>query len=227
MKSGPLLALETSTRLGSVAVGNGGDLLAEVTLGVEIRHSESLLPAIAFALERARLRPADLAGIVVGSGPGSFTGVRITAATGKGMAHALGIPLYAYSSLEAIAVATGMTDRAVCAMFDARRGEVYAACHRVRENGSVEMLMAPAALPVGDVVATLAADEPVYAGEGAAKYAERIEHGGGNVARGPVPIPRASTLLWLAHHSPARGRIEEPGRWQPDYVRAPGARPMT
>jgi tRNA threonylcarbamoyladenosine biosynthesis protein TsaB len=66
--------------------------------------------------------------VIVGAGPGSFTGVRVAAATARGLAHGLGVPLYAYSSLAAVAMETGL-DGNVCALFDARRGEVYAACY--------------------------------------------------------------------------------------------------
>src|SRR5207237_3219506 len=95
------LALDTSTNIGSVAIGNGADILAEAVIGS--RASEALVPAIDFVLQRAGVARTQLDGIVVAGGPGSFTGVRIAAATAKGFVHALHIPLFAYSGLMSVA----------------------------------------------------------------------------------------------------------------------------
>jgi tRNA threonylcarbamoyladenosine biosynthesis protein TsaB len=223
---GPILAMDTATTLGSVAVGREGELLAEAVIGVEVRHSEALLPAIAFVLDRAGLVPRDLAAIAAGGGPGSFTGVRIAAATAKGMARALERPLYAFSSLEVLAVSAGLDRGPVCALFDARRGEVYGACYREGPDGRVEEVMAPVALPIGEVIEETRAHAPVFAGPGAVAYADVIREHGGAVATGPTALPRASALLWLAATDPDRGLVARPAAWQPGYARTPGARPM-
>jgi tRNA threonylcarbamoyladenosine biosynthesis protein TsaB len=195
-------------------------------LGVDVRHSESLLPAIAFALDRARLAVTDLGGVIVGAGPGSFTGVRIAAATAKGLVHALGIPMFAYSSLEAMAAGVAAAGRPVCAMLDARRGEVYAACYIHGASGLIETLLAPTARPVDEVVVALAARSPLHAGEGASRHAERIECAGGEVAKGPSAVPRATALVWLASNEPERGRVGNASTWQPGYARGSAAKPM-
>ncbi|MDF2697777.1 MAG: tsaB, partial [Labilithrix sp.] len=100
-----LLAFDTSIAVGSVAVGLGGELLASATLDERKEHASRLVPSIEKVLERAAMRITDVGGIVVGEGPGSFTGVRVAAATAKGLAHALGVPLWAFSSLAAAALA--------------------------------------------------------------------------------------------------------------------------
>ena len=137
-----MLALDTATAAGSVAVGAGDRLLAEAQFNVGSGHSAALLPAIDWTLRIAGISVADLGGVVVGGGPGSFTGVRIAAATAKGIVHARRIPLWAYGSLLATAATAGggEGDRPVCALFDARRRDVYAACYRMgkREEGRGE-----------------------------------------------------------------------------------------
>lgn len=223
---GPVLAMDTATSLGSVAVGEGDRLLAEAVIGVEVRHSEALLPAIAFVLQRAGLSPRDLAAIAVGGGPGSFTGVRIAAATAKGMARALERPLIAFRSLEVLAVSAGLHRGPICALFDARRGEVYAACYRRGEDGRVEELMAPVARPIARVIEEVRPYSPLFAGPGAVVSAAVIREHGGRLATGPVALPRASALLWLTATEPDRGFVEHPAAWQPGYARVPGARPM-
>src|SRR5690606_28204288 len=132
----PYLAIDTSTALGSVAVGRRNELLAEVVVGVSAKHSESLLPAIDFALRSSGLEPAGLGAVVVAGGPGSFTGVRVAAATAKGLVRALGIPLFAYSGLLALAAAAPAGGAAVCAPFVAGRGGVYAGGWRFPGGGA-------------------------------------------------------------------------------------------
>lgn len=102
--SGIYLAMETSTPVGSVAVGTLTEVLAETVLGARSEHAARLIPAIDAVLAAAGCRPRDLSGVVVGRGPGSFTGVRVAAATAKGLVASLGIPLYGCSSLAAAAV---------------------------------------------------------------------------------------------------------------------------
>jgi tRNA threonylcarbamoyladenosine biosynthesis protein TsaB len=223
--AGPLLALETSTPLGSVAIGQDGRIRAEITAGVEIRHSEALLPAVAFALERAGLDRSDVAGVVVGAGPGSFTGVRIAAATAKGFAHGLGIPLFAWSSLAALAAGAGAGQRAVCALFDARRDEVYAACYRFPGTEGMITELEPAALPIAEAIRSTLRLNPIYVGDGALKNAGAITAAGGEIGAATIAVPRASALLWLAWRTRGGSRIENVNAWQPVYVRPPGATP--
>ena len=222
--AGPLLAIDTSSPLGGVAVGIGDRLLAEVTLGVQVKHSEALLPAVAFVLERARMVPSDLEGIVVGAGPGSFTGVRIAAATAKGLVYALGVPLFAYSSLAGLAALSGpiIPDRAVCALFDARRTDVYAACYRFPAAGGFQVLLQPVALNVEALLAEVSGFSPLFVGDGALRHASLLS-AHGQVGSAYSAVPRASGLLWLARADGSAGRVARPADWVPDYSRPPGA----
>lgn len=214
------LGIEAATPVGGVAVMRDGAVLAEVTLGLTTRHSELLLPAIDFALRAAGVPRSALDGIVVGEGPGSFTGVRIAAATARGLATALEVPLYAVSSLAAVAAGTGVRDRPVCALFDARRGEVYAGCWQFGPADGVEVVLAPVAAALEEVLAQVAVRAPAFAGEGATRYAERLPYA-------PLPafagVPRAAALLWLHGLDPERGRIERAAGWEPSYLRTSGA----
>ena len=220
---GPWLALDTATPLGSVAIGWPGRILAEVTLGVQVRHSEALLPAISFVLERTSIRQQELSRIIVGAGPGSFTGVRIAAATGKGLARALGLPLFAYSSLAALAANAAVAGEPVCALFDARRNEVYAACYRFPPNGGITTELAPAAMEIDDVLRRVLVLDPVFVGEGAIRHRERIAALGGRLALPAMVVPHSSALIWLAGEAPELGQVSDPAHWVPDYARPAGA----
>ena len=217
----PLLALDTSTPVGSVAVGRPGRLLAEAVIGVGVRHAEALLPAIDFAMGRAGIGPEDLGGIVVAGGPGSFTGVRIAGAAAKGLARALDLPLYSYSGLLVLAAGLAASERPVCALFDARREEVYAATYAFG-SGRPTVLLSPGPRPVDEVLAAAGSPAPLYVGDGALKHRSRLEAAGAHVAPAHLAYPRAASLLWLAEVDPS-GRVETPAAWEPAYLRPSGA----
>lgn len=214
------LALETSTALGSLALDEEGRLLAECTLSVRATHSETILPEVERLADRAGVAPTALEAIVVGAGPGSFTGVRIAAALAKGLCFGIRAPLYAYSSLAA--VAAGAAPGPVCALFDARRGEVYAAAFE--PEAGPEPVFGPEALAVATLLDRLG--EPGrwrFAGEGARRHRQALEAAGASVLPAHLGVPRAASLLWLAERWPGAGRVEDPAAWEPLYVRAPGA----
>jgi tRNA threonylcarbamoyladenosine biosynthesis protein TsaB len=217
------LAIETSTSLGSVALGSPGALLSEVVLGVHARHSEALLPAIDFVLKNAAVDKRALAGIVVGGGPGSFTGLRISAATAKAFATALHIPLFTYSGLAALAAGAALAGRSVCALFDARRGEVYAACYQFPSLTHITTLLEPAPRKLEAVLALLDVPATVFVGDGAIQHATAIAERGGTVAPAHLAVPRAAALLWLCEIAPAVGRIDDVAGWEPAYMRESGA----
>ena len=222
MSGAPLLAIETSTTTGSVAAGVERAAV-EVRLAPPVRHAEALLPAIEFVLDAAGIRKRDLAGIVVGGGPGSFTGLRIAAATGKALAHALGAPLFAGSGLLAQAAVLADASVPVCALFDARRGEVYAGCYHFQAPAAPSVLLEPM---VGDalaVVELLRAHDPLYVGEGAQRNAHLLLDAGARLAGMSDAAPSAAALLRLVAAAPERFRVTDPAAWQPLYVRASSA----
>ncbi|HEX6558447.1 MAG TPA: tRNA (adenosine(37)-N6)-threonylcarbamoyltransferase complex dimerization subunit type 1 TsaB [Longimicrobiales bacterium] len=226
MSDAVYLAIETSTPLGSVAVGNGAGVLAEVVLGIHARHSEALLPAVDFGLRNAQVDKRELQRIVVGGGPGSFTGLRISAATAKALAQALGIPLFAYSGLAALAAGAGASRDPVCGLFDARRGEVYAACYRFPDFDTMETLLEPAPRKIDDVLGALDPQATVFVGDGALQNRAAIERAGGCVAPAHLAVPRASALLWLTDFLPTAGSVENVASWEPLYLRESGAERM-
>jgi tRNA threonylcarbamoyladenosine biosynthesis protein TsaB len=217
-----VLALDSSAGVGSVAVGDGARLLGEAVLNVGPGASSALLPAVDWVMRSAGMEPGDLRGVVVAAGPGSFTGLRIAAATAKGIVARLGVPLYAYSGLLASAAAHWGAGRPVCALLDARRRDVYLACYRF--GAGVETLVVPTAMSVDDVVARFRADPPLFTGEGAALHADELARElGADVVPALLSAPRASSLLWLAQAAPELGFVASPAEWEPEYVRAAGA----
>lgn len=219
------LAFETSTPVGSVAVGAPAGTLVEVNLSIAETHSEMLLPAVDFALAAGGVARSEVREVVIGTGPGSFTGVRIAAAVAKGWWFAAGVELWGYPTLLALAAGAALDERPVCALLDARRGEVYGACYRFGRDG-IEELLAPTARPASELAELLDRSglAPLCVGAGAVAYRAELEARGLRVAAGPASWPRASSLLWLRERRPESGRIVDPSRWEPLYVRDSGAR---
>src|SRR5262245_12578766 len=100
--AGPVLGLDTSGPIGSIALAQQGRIVGEIVRTVT-SHGASLPGAVADLLDSSGLRPADLAAIAVGIGPGSFTGLRIGLSYAKGLAFAGGSAVIGVSSLDAIA----------------------------------------------------------------------------------------------------------------------------
>ncbi|MFQ5601153.1 MAG: tRNA (adenosine(37)-N6)-threonylcarbamoyltransferase complex dimerization subunit type 1 TsaB [Candidatus Krumholzibacteriia bacterium] len=128
---GDLLALHTSDAVGAVAVSCGERLGFEV-LDPGGQHARSVLGAVRGVLARLGVGLQDLRGLVVTTGPGSFTGIRIGLATAQGLAAARGWTVLACDSLKAEATAHLGSDSPVGVVLDARRGEVYAALYDAR-----------------------------------------------------------------------------------------------
>ncbi len=159
-----ILALDTSTRTASVAVLGG---VREVEIDHAVgSHSDDLVALIDRALADAGLKLADLDGIAVGAGPGSFTGLRIAMATAKGLCFASGLPLWPVSSLAALALdgvdtlaAADPPEETAGALFvpllDARRDEMFAGLYR-SDGGRVIAVAPDAVIPVADVAAAVA-----------------------------------------------------------------------
>jgi tRNA threonylcarbamoyladenosine biosynthesis protein TsaB len=140
-----VLAIETSSRRGSVAIAERGICIA-VRSHAELKaHAERMLPFVEALLGEAGWPRSSLERIAVGVGPGSFTGVRVGMALGLGIGLGLGIPVVGVPSLAAMAGAVPATHPGTrWAVLDARRGEVFLAAYA--ENGSI--IAAPFAVPV-------------------------------------------------------------------------------
>ena len=237
-----ILAFDTSARLGSVIVTANGKVLARAFLRSPRRHAARLLPAIRGVLVASGAQLGDLAGIVVGSGPGSFTGVRVAAATAKGLTEGCGVPIWAYSSLAAAAASEAVwlpagwsgpagwrkarEDKAVeppepgtpCyILFDARGDRVYAGCYRVGHD-SVDVLVPPTATRLGDVLSSSVPEGAIFAGDGAFRHGRAIERHGWRVVPPPLGLPTAEGLARLFALMP-RPPLDNARAWEPEYLR--------
>ncbi|MGE0453869.1 MAG: tRNA (adenosine(37)-N6)-threonylcarbamoyltransferase complex dimerization subunit type 1 TsaB [Vicinamibacteria bacterium] len=124
-----VLAVDTTTAWGSVAVASSGDVLGEVRLCASGSHSSRVLPDVEFLLGCLELAVEDLDGFAVTLGPGSFTGLRVGIATVQGLALGLERPCLGVSALDVLAARAAGEAEVLAAMMDAWRGEVYGAIY--------------------------------------------------------------------------------------------------
>ncbi|MFC2141496.1 tRNA (adenosine(37)-N6)-threonylcarbamoyltransferase complex dimerization subunit type 1 TsaB [Acidobacteriota bacterium] len=136
-----ILAVDTNTSAGSVAVLRDRRLLAEVNLDSPRTHSERLLPSIDLLMDALGIRLADIDGYALAVGPGSFTGIRIGMSTVKSFAFSSRKPIAAVSNLEALALKIKQTQaRLLCPLMDAKKSEVYSGLFEVRAGGMREIV---------------------------------------------------------------------------------------
>lgn len=127
-----ILGIESAALTASVAVVTDDLLTAEYTVNHKKTHSQTLLPMLDEIVRMTELDKTKIDAIAVSAGPGSFTGLRIGAATAKGLGLALGKPLVAVPTLDAAACNLFGTDLLVCPVMDARRNQVYNGLYHCR-----------------------------------------------------------------------------------------------
>lgn len=166
-----ILAIEASGPVAGAALHNGEKLLGEMSLQTGLNHSVTLMPLVEELLARTGTQTSELTAIALTAGPGSFTGLRIGAATAKGLAFALSVPVVPVSTLDSLACNLPFANGLVCPLMDARKGQVYAALYRCGSGRPVRVLE-PEALALPDFLAKIPEGEPVvFLGDGA--YANR------------------------------------------------------
>jgi len=213
------LTIETSTPFEHVAIVEEAGVVAERALEGGRSRSDELLAAVDDVLRGAGLTVRELEGIVVSAGPGRFTGLRVGIATAKGLSAASGLPVFAASTLAALALAAGPTEDLVCPVLDARRGEVYGA---VFEGEEARRLTDDAALPpsdFGDLIRGIGGDRTaLLLGTGATACRSELAEalgGNGRFADPEIPIPTPSALVAAAD----RSRPVDPASFEPTYIR--------
>lgn len=130
-----ILAIDSSAVAASAAVLEDDHLLGEFFINTRLTHSQTLMPMVRQVLDCTGVAIGEIDLFAVANGPGSFTGIRIGVACVKGMAMAGDKPCVGVSTLEAMAYNIALPGAAVCAVMDARRGQVYNAVFHLRQEG--------------------------------------------------------------------------------------------
>lgn len=154
-----ILALDSTALVGSVALCDNEHLLAECTLNTGNTHSETLLPTVEFVLKACGVSVNEIDLFACTIGPGSFTGVRIGAATIKGIAFAKDKPCVGVSTLEALATNAQAFEGIICPCMNARREQVYNALFECKE-GKLLRLCEDRALSMEELLCELETRSP-------------------------------------------------------------------
>ncbi len=194
-----ILALEASAKVAGCALIEDDTLLAEFSLQNGLTHSQTLMPLVESMFASLGMEISCVDAVAVSAGPGSFTGLRIGAATVKGLAYALGVPVIPVPTVDVLAAGlfeygSGQdadtaqdTDELICPVMDARRGQVYTGIYRFRQ-GNLETLRPQCAIYMDELLPLLdaqAAAAVVFLGDAVPVYRERIEeHFNGSSAEG-------------------------------------------
>jgi len=215
-----ILAIDTSTPSGSIALLEDDQLIAELTTCIQKTHAERLLPSIKTLLDNIGTKLEDIDGFALAIGPGSFTGLRIGLSTIKGLAWSLNKKVAGISTLEALAMNLPYSDKPVCPMLDARKKEVYAAVYKCNNN-LPECIMPDTALSPDNLINKI--KEPtIFLGDGIKVYGSLIK----NMLKDTAVIApvhlwqiKASSVGLLAWEKFRNGNIDSPENIRLNYLR--------
>lgn len=213
-----VLAFDTATSATAVALLGAGptiELRDDPSLGERPRHTQQLLPLARAALDQVGATFADLTRVVVGTGPGSFTGLRIGLATARALALGAQAELVGVSTLRVLAHAASADGVVVAPVLDARRGEVFVAAW----DGEDERVSPRALAP--DAVGALQPRDWLGVGDGAVRFRSVLEHAGLSIPTGDSPLHRVSATV-LAQLGAAADPVARTAVL-PDYQRLPDA----
>lgn len=233
------LLLETATDVCSVAVARDGVILAEQTAAEIHQHSSHLTLLIQQVMREAGVKMAELNEVVLSDGPGSYTSLRVGAATAKGLCLALpGLQLRVVPTLTALALASGATEQPVLAVINSRRGEVFGQLFMARTQvpGNV---FAKQGIPAGlyplvqgpgnllltedgwyDEVQVAAGTAAIHlVGPGQQRVTEYLPPGVALSSGGPLHCSSVHLLAPAA--APEHSRVVDVASYEPFYLNAP------
>lgn len=214
-----ILAIETSTMLGGIAIVDEDGLISEIRLNVSVEHSERLMPEIEHLLKSSGLTINDLDAFAISQGPGSFTGLRVGMATVKGLSFASGKPVVAVSTLEAMAWNFPYAGYPVCPVLDARRNQVFMALYRWKD-GDFMTLKEPSVVgkeEFVELIKTIVNDENVIlTGNGYRFFREREQF---LIPPGHQLIPSPAHVGFLGLRLAKEQKFSDPLRLTPLYLR--------
>lgn len=218
-----ILGFDTSSIVATAAVVDEHKLVCEYIINNKKNHSEKLLPLIWEMLRNSEIRMADLSGIAVAQGPGSFTGLRIGAATAKGLAYALNVPLLGVPTLDGLAYNVKYFEGLICPILNARRNQVYTALYKGGKRG-LERITPYKAVHIDEVIKEIleTGRETIFLGDGLNAYKNHVIEGLGRRAFfAPVNsnMPSAASIAKIGLEKLKQGLGESAFEFLPLYVR--------
>lgn len=218
-----ILAIDSSGLVATVAVMDEDQTIAEYTVNYKKTHSQTLVPMLDELKKMLELDLSEINAIATAGGPGSFTGLRIGAATAKGLGLALNIPIVSVPTVDALSYNAYGYNGVVCPMMDARRDQVYTGVYEFID-GEHKAIVEQCAVPVVEIIEKIndLGKNVIILGDGVPVYKEIISE---NIkvpyefAPAHMNRQRASALGALAYKYIAAGQVETAAEHKPDYIR--------
>lgn len=219
-----ILSIDTTSIFGSVALSDGGTLIAQEQQGVKGTHSERLILSIDHLLKLTGWKKGDLQGVTVATGPGSFTGLRIGLSTAKGLGLALKVPIVGVSSLESLALNAAGFRGTVITLIDARRGELYAAAWKTVIGKKPLAILKEAVMPPKGLIACIKKikGDIILVGDGVLAYGGVLKRRLGKpvvFAQGSMCLSQAHNLAILALPKFKKCKTDNLASLVPNYIR--------
>jgi tRNA threonylcarbamoyladenosine biosynthesis protein TsaB len=215
-----ILALETATRAGSIAIMDESAFIGEVRLDVSIAHAERVMDSITWLLKSSDITIEEIGAFGVSIGPGSFTGLRIGLSTIKGLSFSVKKPIVPVPTLDALARRLPFCRHYICPMLDARKNEVYAALYKWEDNLCRKIVPETAIAP--EELMKEMKGPTVFLGDGAITYKDLIADRMGSDAIYPassIMSPAASSVAEIALEMLKDGMDVDPVGLTPFYIR--------
>ena len=218
-----ILGIESSGLTASIAVWEDDVIIAEYTTNFKKTHSETLLPMIADLMDRIGMDVNDMDYIAISEGPGSFTGLRIGAATAKGLGLATGKELVSVPTVKALAYNLYNTKGVICPIMDAKRDQVYTGIYEYSDN-ELKTILETDAMAITVVIDKLnnIGKEVIFLGDGVPVYREIIKDSiKVQYSYAPANMSRqsAAAVCVLAVKMIASGETVTADMMRPEYLR--------
>ncbi|MFT8348711.1 tRNA (adenosine(37)-N6)-threonylcarbamoyltransferase complex dimerization subunit type 1 TsaB [Clostridium saccharoperbutylacetonicum] len=228
-----ILAIDSSSKVATVALMKNHKLLGEITLNDKKEHSVILMNIIDNLLKLNNLTIDDIDGYVVSKGPGSFTGLRIGMATIKGLSFGSNKPYVSISSLDALAFSASNFDGIICPIMDALRNSVYTSLYKGHPSlvaseipVTLERLLDFSALDIDELIEIIKSknEKVIFIGDGVDKYKEYLIVHCPNCYFPPnhLNLVRASALGEIGYSLIENGEFDDPNS-TPFYLKKPQA----
>ncbi|EOS52192.1 universal bacterial protein YeaZ [Lachnospiraceae bacterium MD335] len=218
-----ILALDSSGLVASAAIVAEDVTIAEYTVNHKKTHSQTLLPMLDEIRRMTELDLSTIDAIAIACGPGSFTGLRIGAATAKGLGFALNIPIIPVPTVASLAYNLYGSEKIICPLMDARRNQVYTGLYTFKD-GELVTIEPQCAVDIAQILDKINAvgKEAVFLGDGVCVYKERLEE----LTQVPFDIApaccnrqRAACVASLGEILYRKGIFESAAQHAPEYLR--------
>lgn len=218
-----ILGIESSGLTASIAVLSDDVIIAEYTTNFKKTHSETLLPMIAEVIDRIGIDINEMDYIAISEGPGSFTGLRIGAATAKGLGLATGKELVSVPTVKALCYNLYNVKGVICPIMDAKREQVYTGIFEY-ESDELKTLFDTDAVPVTEIIKKLneIGKEVTFLGDGVPVYKDIIKDSikvPYHYAPANLAQQSAASVCVLAADMIKEGKTVDAAMMRPEYLR--------